>query len=475
MSEQSMTEDHSGSEKIMRCLLSAKWFLLVSLALALTFGVRLQAAEGAPGKSLAGIVQVVGNHAIDKDDILWSWDETHYSAVPILTNVKQAASGDIALKKDGSVWVWGLQIYNWVDDQGHFSGLGSSFQQPAQIKDLPAIQQVIGTYWRKFAIDTKGNVWEINGVSHTAKQVEGLKNIVALDVHTYNSALDNHGDLWIWGLTQADTSVAPKKVLSGVRAITGGLAIGNDWTMTEMHRTLLEGGTTSPEHKINVDLRTISATTSAVSGAYVEGRSDFSFLLQNNGKVWTVIDAYPASKGVLLQQIAALTNVSAISAKGMGGGSALHRDGTVSSWSGAEVNQSFNNRFNQHKSMAGFPIKPVKVTTGIGIKVNGTISVMPTQPQLFGKRVYIPVRGLFESLGGKVGINGKLVTISYGMHHVELELGTSTARIDGETVQLDDPIRIENGRTMVPFRFIGEALGASINWNHIYKTVEILL
>lgn len=461
------------SDESNKTILIAKLIIMVSLLSVLLFDVNPQTTEGAAGsgKALTGIVQIAGNHALDKNGMLWSWDETKYTAVPILQNVKQISSSQIAVKEDGSVWVWGMQRYSWINHEGLFSGIGSTFQQPTQIKGLPVIEQVSGNYWNTYAIDTKGNVWEINGVDHNAKQVEGLKNIIELDVNTYQSALDKDGNVWTWGLDRFGHPFGPFHNLTNIKSITGGLAVGHDWSMTEIYSDIRYYGI----GKLLVDLRPISKTITAVSGAFVESRSDYSFLLQNNGTVWTLINAYTASDRVILQQVKELANVTDISAKGMGGGTALHRDGTVSSWSGAQLNKTFSDRFYNSESMVGFPIKPVKVMAGIGIKVNGSLWALPTQPQMFNNRVYIPVRGLFESLGGRIGLTDKLVTIEFGQRRVVLEIGTAAARIDGKSVKLDDLVRVENGRTMVPFRFIGEALGANIKWDGVNQTVELTI
>ena len=48
---------------------------------------------------------------------------------------------------------------------------------------------------------------------------------------------------------------------------------------------------------------------------------------------------------------------------------------------------------------------------------------------------------------------------------IELEIGSKTAKINGESCTLDVPPQIVNGRTMVPFRFIGEAFGAEVDYS----------
>jgi len=58
---------------------------------------------------------------------------------------------------------------------------------------------------------------------------------------------------------------------------------------------------------------------------------------------------------------------------------------------------------------------------------------------------------------------------------VQMTIGSTKATIDLKQVVLDQPPLIENGRTLVPFRFIGEALGAQIGWNPTNRTVSYIL
>jgi len=58
---------------------------------------------------------------------------------------------------------------------------------------------------------------------------------------------------------------------------------------------------------------------------------------------------------------------------------------------------------------------------------------------------------------------------------VQITIGSTKATINFKQVVLDQPPIIENGRTLVPFRFIGEALGAKIGWDPVKKTVSYVL
>lgn len=47
---------------------------------------------------------------------------------------------------------------------------------------------------------------------------------------------------------------------------------------------------------------------------------------------------------------------------------------------------------------------------------------------------------------------------------IVLTIGSTTAIVDGREVELDVPPQIVNGRTLVPLRFVAEALGCRVDW-----------
>ncbi len=58
---------------------------------------------------------------------------------------------------------------------------------------------------------------------------------------------------------------------------------------------------------------------------------------------------------------------------------------------------------------------------------------------------------------------------------IVLTIGSQTAYVDGRVQQLDAAAFIHEGRTMVPFRFIGEQLGAEIYWEPSLRMVSYIL
>jgi hypothetical protein len=96
-------------------------------------------------------------------------------------------------------------------------------------------------------------------------------------------------------------------------------------------------------------------------------------------------------------------------------------------------------------------------------------------PQQIQGRVMIPVRGVLEKLGAQVTWVAKTqeVVANNGKVDITLKIGSRQARINGKDVPLDVPAQIISGATMVPLRFVGEAMGADIKWDGATRTVHI--
>lgn len=87
----------------------------------------------------------------------------------------------------------------------------------------------------------------------------------------------------------------------------------------------------------------------------------------------------------------------------------------------------------------------------------------------------VPYRDIFEKLGARVDydVSKQIVTGTRGKESVKLTIGDTNAYINGIKKSLNEAPFIVNGRTMVPLRFISEALGADVNWDESTYTVNI--
>jgi hypothetical protein len=112
----------------------------------------------------------------------------------------------------------------------------------------------------------------------------------------------------------------------------------------------------------------------------------------------------------------------------------------------------------------------------ISVRVNGEpMAFLGTGPQKVEGRVLVPLRGVMEKLGAYVGYQAstKTVTATKSGTDVTLRLGERSAIVNNRAVALDVPAQEFHGSTMVPLRFLGEALGAEVHWNAATSTVDI--
>ncbi|MCC8097059.1 MAG: phosphodiester glycosidase family protein [Eubacterium sp.] len=111
----------------------------------------------------------------------------------------------------------------------------------------------------------------------------------------------------------------------------------------------------------------------------------------------------------------------------------------------------------------------------ITLIINGEEYIPEAEPYIENGVTMVPLRVISEALEAEVSYESetKTVKISKGENTVLLVIGSSTAEINGETVTLQSPAVISDGRTMVPLRFAAEALEADVEWNGTTKTVTV--
>jgi hypothetical protein len=110
--------------------------------------------------------------------------------------------------------------------------------------------------------------------------------------------------------------------------------------------------------------------------------------------------------------------------------------------------------------------KPPLSERPITVYLNGLDLYFDTEPTIINGRTMVPMRKIFEMLDADVKWSDKekKVTATKGKTKIELTIGSDTALINKEPIGLDSPAIIENSRTLVPLRFIAEALDCDVSW-----------
>lgn len=112
---------------------------------------------------------------------------------------------------------------------------------------------------------------------------------------------------------------------------------------------------------------------------------------------------------------------------------------------------------------------------GLETTLNGQPLRFDQPARLQDGRVMVPLRGIFESLGAEVLFDPstRAIKATRKGRVVELSLGSQLARVNGQPTYLDVPASSLGGRTMVPLRFVSEALGAEVRWQPTLRTVAL--
>lgn len=228
------------------------------------------------------------------------------SVISVSGGGDQLEAHSLALKKNGTVWAWGSNLYGALGNASTNPSL-----TPVQVLLLTGVTKISAGGWHSVALKNDGTVWtwgwNTDGqlgdgtfVDKTiATQVPGLTNVVAIAAGTYHVlALKSDSTVWAWGDNisgqigdnSTDDRNTPVQVsgLSSVVKISAGrffsLAVKKDgtvWTWGENLYGQLGNGTTTDSH-IPVQVTGLSGITSATAttGAF------HCLAVKNDNTVW---------------------------------------------------------------------------------------------------------------------------------------------------------------------------------------------
>ncbi|MBQ2968080.1 MAG: hypothetical protein IJE10_08195 [Clostridia bacterium] len=126
---------------------------------------------------------------------------------------------------------------------------------------------------------------------------------------------------------------------------------------------------------------------------------------------------------------------------------------------------------------ANIPVQSDRPSDTIAIQLNQKYLIFQddSKPFVENGRTLVPFRALFEALGCEVQWNDPMQTATgtRGSINISLLVGNQLANVSGNSVYLDQPAVLRNDRVMVPIRFVAEALGATVGWDDATQTVII--
>ncbi|MCI3922731.1 copper amine oxidase N-terminal domain-containing protein [Paenibacillus sp. TRM 82003] len=112
---------------------------------------------------------------------------------------------------------------------------------------------------------------------------------------------------------------------------------------------------------------------------------------------------------------------------------------------------------------------------GLKAFVNGKQPAFDLPPFVKDGRTLVPFRAIAASLEAEVSFDEatRTVTVVRGDVTVKLTLGSDTAYVNDVAVKLDVAAEAVEGRTVVPLRFLGEALGAKVEYDAATEAIIV--
>lgn len=108
------------------------------------------------------------------------------------------------------------------------------------------------------------------------------------------------------------------------------------------------------------------------------------------------------------------------------------------------------------------------------VTVDGAAVTFPDQqPVIKNSRTLVPVRFIAEALGYEVEWDEKNNAAVIDNGRIVMYIGTNHAIIDGQHKTLDVKSELIGDRTMVPLRVIAETLDCTVDWLNEIRTVQI--
>ncbi|MGC1381336.1 MAG: copper amine oxidase N-terminal domain-containing protein [Candidatus Baltobacteraceae bacterium] len=110
----------------------------------------------------------------------------------------------------------------------------------------------------------------------------------------------------------------------------------------------------------------------------------------------------------------------------------------------------------------------------IVIVINGDTLALDPPPRVEQGLLLVPVRRTIEALGLSFDQTGKRITTQIGSKTVTLTIGSRIASIDSQQIKLDTPLLEIQNVLYVPLRFFTQVLGAQVSFDRRTNSVTIV-
>lgn len=416
-----------------------------------------------------------------------------------------------ALRNDGSVWVWGRNLWGELGLQQTVNL--RHIEAPVRIGRLSDIRSlsVYGS-GHNLAVKADGTVWQWGGADGYAdqqvhsllpRQIEGVSAAAAAAAgEDFGVALKKDGTVWSWGRYRDETLAQDARKPAPVPGLTNVVQVAADGR--NAYAVKSDGSLwkwREPSDSSNTD-GTVSLQPVKLTGfskiKQISANNGQLYALDSRGKLWALngggkvksyhseltVQSVRAGEGYVLLltaqgdvysfgstvtgkqgKVAGLSGVTAIGA-GSYHNLAITKDGRVWGWGGDKYYETGG----PPASDDGMVYRPAPARQAVDITINGRRldSIFPAIVTDSG--VLVPAKSLSQALGAEFSMirdedgsgsyqirsNGR--TVTFMMNQNLFQTGTEQAALPG-------PVTAVTGAVMVPYQLLEKGLGVKMTWN----------
>ncbi|RXZ77814.1 hypothetical protein EBB07_27480 [Paenibacillaceae bacterium] len=430
----------------------------------------------------------------------------------------------MALRKDGTVWGWGRNLWGELGIQQKVSF--SRATAPIRIAGLSGITNIsVGGWSHNLAAKADGTVWQWGGAERPGIEYAGIYSLLpyqiegVTDARTvaagsyFGLALRKDGTVWSWEKIWMDPQIyqsehesrkpaAVKGLKDIVQIVAGGqlgYALKKDGTVWGWRESLTKKGQYTIEGTSPVQVKGLNK----MKQISLVGESLYG--LDGNGKVWFWEQGQPAKalypklqvKQIVAQQryVLLLTTSGEIYTYGetvtgkqgkvnhlpkivsIGGGTyhniAVSADGGVWGWG----HNKFYEAGTEASSYGGMVYRPAQARAAIDVFVNGKQFETPFPVIASDVSVQVPIRAISQTLGASFSISRSDSETSYVVKYkgrtISFNQYADQAWEGSKPITLIERPKSVAGAVTVPYQLLSQGLGLNINWDSNAQVLTI--
>ncbi|MGF7046206.1 alpha-tubulin suppressor-like RCC1 family protein [Paenibacillus sp. DS2015] len=426
----------------------------------------------------------------------------------------------VALRNDGSVWVWGRNLFGELGLQPTVSF--SRTEAPVHLSGLEDIKGIsVNGSSHNLAVKSDGTVWKWgvalgyeDGKQHSMlpTQIEGVTNVVEVKALSNSGiALLKDGNVWSWerqwriGEQEKPRKPAAVKGMTGVIQIDGsgnkGYAVKKDGTvwswdeasLSSIYREKSEGtvpvkqsGLSNIQQvsfaegqllaldakgkvwRVNQEGKVIAVNKELTIKEVVSG-GRYWVLLTTSGEVFNYGETVTGKQG----KVNHLPKIKTIGA-GTYHNIAISENGKVWTWGHGKFNEAGGTPV----SADGMLYRPQQARADVDVIINGQPLKSAFPALITETSVQIPIKDVAIMLGAKfttVPNEGNFVgySLEYEGRTVTFKKLETQVWEGLETFDLPDRVMSISGTVSVPYQLLEQGLGVVVSWNPQLNELKI--